>query len=125
VSWTPRQEPLAPRAVAAWGPAARALARRALGRRLDGVAGDDLLVLLGEADALPWADGAVYLGRDERAPSLLLPTALEPDVPVELFERALLARHPETPLAVFDRWIVPVGAARPVERDRLAAWLAR
>jgi hypothetical protein len=125
VIWRPRQAPLAPRAVAAWGPAARALARKAADRGLSGVAGDDVLVLLGEAEALPWADGVVYLGRDERAPALLLPTALEPDAPPELFERALLARHRETPLAVFDRWIVPVGAARPVERDRLAAWLAR
>ncbi len=125
MSWRPREAPLAPCAVAGSGPAARALARRAAGRRLDGVAGDDVIVLLGDADALPWADGVVYLGRDARAPSLLLPTALEPAWPVALFERALLARHPGTPLAVFGGFIVPLGGARPVAPDRLAAWLAR
>jgi hypothetical protein len=130
VSWAPRDEPLAPRAVAAAGPAARTLARRLLAEpdealgALRGVAGEDVLVLLGEAEALPWADGVLYLGRDPRAPGLLLPTALAPDVPPDLLERALTARHP-APLAVLPPRIVPVGAARPVARARLAAWLDR
>ena len=33
----------------------------------------DLPTMLGAAEALPWVDGVIYLGRDPRAPSLLLP----------------------------------------------------
>ena len=66
------------RAVVASGAVAKALGRRlvelddAALRPLAAVAGNDLIVVLGEAAALPWADGVVYLGRDESAPDLLL-----------------------------------------------------
>lgn len=73
-----------------------ALARRVLAEddaRLanwEGVAGRGLLVLLGASALLPWVDGAVYLGRDAAAPSLLLPCALAPDVAASLLERAFV-----------------------------------
>ncbi len=125
-------EPLPALAVAGVGAVALALARRALAAddaRLgawSGVAGSDLLVLLGEAHSLPWVDGAVYLGRDGAAPSLLLPCALAPEVAPALLERALVAHASDgAPLAVLPRsgFLVPVGAARPVARETLAAWL--
>jgi hypothetical protein len=126
--------PLSALAVAGVGPVALALARRALASddaglsAWRGVAGAGVLVLLGDAERLPWVDGAVYLGRDAAAPALLLPCNLAPDVAPALLERALLARAPGgTPLAVLPRleWLVPVGAARPVARETLAAWLAK
>jgi hypothetical protein len=132
VTWSPRREPLAALAVAGVGPVALALARRALAAedaRLgawSGVAGTGVLILLGETDSLPWVDGAVYLGRDAAAPSLLLPCALAPEVAPALLERALVAQAAAgTPLAVLPRsgQLVPVGAARPVARATLAAWL--
>jgi hypothetical protein len=119
--------------VAGVGAVALALARRVLAAdeaglsAWSGVAGPGVLVLLGEADTLPWVDGAVYLGRDSAAPALLLPCALAPSVAPALLERALLARAGgATPLAVLPRTshLVPVGAARPVARETLAAWLA-
>ncbi|ADO68611.1 hypothetical protein [Stigmatella aurantiaca] len=132
VTWRPRLEPLAALAVVGVGPCALALARRALAtddRQLaawGGVAGPGVLVLLGETQALPWVEGAVYLGRDPAAPSLLLPCTLTPDVAPALLERAV-ARHAaaDAPLAVLPRsgHLVPVGAARPVAREVLAAWL--
>jgi hypothetical protein len=135
VAWGPRDEPLAPLAVAARGRAARALAARlarcddATLARLTGVAGPSLLIALGDGDVLPWVDGVVYLGRDPRAPSLLLPTALAPDVPVALLERALLGRGEAlaAPLALFvdPPALVGVGAARPIERAALGAWIER
>ncbi|MBN1205161.1 MAG: hypothetical protein JXB05_09580 [Myxococcaceae bacterium] len=132
VTWGPRREPLAALAVAGVGPVALALARRALAAEdtqlgaWSGVAGPGVLVLLGETESLPWVDGAVYLGRDSGAPSLLLPCALAPEVAPALLERALVARAGVgTPLAVLPRsgLLVPVGAARPVARETLASWL--
>jgi hypothetical protein len=133
VRWGPRAEPLEPLAVAGEGPVALALARRVLSEddaRLaswSGVAGPGVLVLLGPADSLPWVDGAVYLGRDASAPSLLMPCALAPDVASAMLERALLARvgRGGTPVAVLPAsgHLVSVCAARPVDRAALTAWL--
>jgi len=117
------------------GEAARRLARRLLSRddealsRLSGVATQDLLVLLGEADELPWVDGAVYLGRDAGAPSLLLPATREPSAPLPLVERALLDRarpagiSPPYAVLVDPPLLASTLAARPLERPVLRAWL--
>ncbi|RKH23742.1 hypothetical protein D7Y13_27845 [Corallococcus praedator] len=132
VRWRPRAVPLEPVAVAGVGPVARALGARAA--RADdamleswsGVAGPDVLVLLGVAASLPWVEGVVYLGRDPLAPGLLLPCALEPEVAVSLLERALLAGQGDAPLVVLpaSARLVPVGAAQRVVRASLVAWLA-
>jgi hypothetical protein len=61
---------------------------------LRAVACSTTLLLFGEMDALPWADGVTYLGRHPDAPRLLLPTAARPEVPLALVERALFARFP-------------------------------
>lgn len=134
VSFVPRRLPLSPVAAAGIGPVARALGARLLEletahlQRLRGVAGENLLVLLGEAESLPWVDGIAYLGRDPEAPRLLLPTALAPDVPAPLFEKALFQRvRAQTgPLAVLasPRRIVPVSSALPIHRASLERWLS-
>lgn len=128
-----RTEPLAPVAAAVRGPAAAALARRLLARddaalaTLSGVGGPSLLVLAGERDALPWIDGIVYLGRDPAAPALLLPTTLAPDVPPALLERAVLTRlqgsAPPIAVLVDPPALVPMGEARPLNRDTLQRWV--
>ncbi|MFN7975077.1 MAG: hypothetical protein U0166_22445 [Acidobacteriota bacterium] len=133
VAFLPREPPLEVLGAAFPGPAARAAGRRLLERdddalaRLRGVAGDELLVLVGDAADLPWEDGAVYLGRDPRAPALYLPTTLAPSVPVRLFERALL-RHAAPlapPLAVLApaTAVASLAGARPVDRAALRAWV--
>jgi hypothetical protein len=133
IAWRARPEPLAPIAVAARGAAAIALAARLGARgdealaRLRGVAGEEILVLIGDRDDLPWADGALYLGRDPAAPSLLLPTALAPDAPLPLIERAVIARagraSPPFAVLVDPPAIAATGSARPVLRASLAAWI--
>ena len=140
VSWRAREPPLAPSAVFALGAAAAVLVRRLLARgdeglaQLRGVASapgphasytQRFVLLLGDAALLPWADGAVYLGCDPAAPSLLVPTTLAPSVPVELLERALLVGHSGAlpPIAVLPAphaLLVPCGDARPLSRARLA-----
>lgn len=136
VVWRPRARPLAPVGAAARGRAARLLAERLLARsdeelaRLEGVAGEDLLVVLGPSAELPWTDGAVYLGRDPEAPSLLLPTTREPSVPLPLLEQALVARALRVPgvappLAVFPDPLLLASTleARPITRVMLMIWL--
>jgi hypothetical protein len=144
VGWRSRDEPLAVVGAAAAGDAARALATRVLARtdealaKLRGVASarssDTVaIVVLGDAADLPWLDGIVYLGRDPRAPSLLVPTFLEPDVPIELVERALLRRaHPGplavvplAPLAPSPSLVVPCGAALALARRPLLSFAGR
>jgi hypothetical protein len=130
-----RAEPLRPAGAVAEGDAARRLARRLLAlddaalARLAGVAAPGLLAVAGVEEDLPWVDGVAYVGRDPAAPSLLLPTATESFAPAALLERALVAgsRGAPPPLAVLEAplRVIPLGGARPVERVRLAAWLAR
>jgi hypothetical protein len=130
--WRARAKALAPLAVAACGDVAMALAHRLLAlddeslAKLKGVAGARLLIALGEEELLLWVDGVTYLGRDEAAPSLLLPTTLEPDVPPALFERALLKRlNHAAPIAVLPvpQLVTSVNSARPISRQTLTAWL--
>ena len=139
VAWRPRDAPLVARAVAAVGAAARALAARlaalddaalgalaaVAGGDAAGEAGREVLVVLGEAAALPWVDGEVYHGRDDAAPELLLPTALAPSVPPGVLALAIRAAvscpGPVAVLAAPPR-LVPCGVARAIDRGRLAAW---
>jgi hypothetical protein len=134
VTFGPRASPLVPLAAAARGTAAAALARHLAARddaalaRLSGVSGPGLLLVIGAAVDLPWITGIVYLGKDPGAPSLLLPSALEPDVPASLFERAVLLRTPgaDVPIAVLlaPPALAGAGSARPIRRAALLAFLA-
>jgi len=137
IHWEPRSRPLTPVAAAARGACGRALARKLLdwpaGRLLElkGVAGPGMIIVLGEEALLPWAAGIRYLGRDTEAAALLLPTNLQPSVPVPLLERAILASQSTNdrinllPLAVLPDppAIAAVGSARPIAREILEAWL--
>lgn len=136
VRFAPREPPLAPCAVVATGEAARALVARLRVRSdlrgLRGVAGEDAVVLLGEAEALPWVEGVRYLGRDPQAPGLLLPTTLAPELPPAVLLRALarLVGPPELPVAVLAGQpgplrLVPLGGAMPLDAAALEAWEAR
>jgi hypothetical protein len=94
--------------------------------RLTGVAGERLLVVSGDADALPWVDGVTYLGRTPEAPALLLPTAFAPSWPVALLERALLRQaNGATSLAVLidPPLLVPLAEARRLDRAAIERWL--
>ncbi|MBC7808178.1 MAG: hypothetical protein H7145_18765 [Akkermansiaceae bacterium] len=135
VVWTPRLVPLAPSGVVARGAVvATALANRLLSRtddqlaELAGVQAPGLLIVLSDDPTLlPWAEGAVYLGRDASAPSLLLPTTHAPSVPLPVLERAIRARFPElsVPLAVLPggKTVVSVSECRkPMVRATLQAW---
>lgn len=132
VTWHPRWAPLRPIGVAAQGAPATRLAHRLLQDpadvlpRFKGVSGPGLLVILGPEELLPWIDMVVYLGRDHRSPSLLLPTNLEPSVPPALLERSLVARYPDVaPCAVLLKplSLIRLAEARPIARQSLIKWL--
>jgi hypothetical protein len=123
VAWVPREPPLRPVGVAAWGPPAARLAdrlRACTDERLQswtGVQGEGILLVLGED--LPWADGVLWLGRDPAAPGLLLPTAVRPEPAVELLARALARFGPTLAVIPELRRVVPLLGARPIARERL------
>ena len=131
MTWRPRFTPLVPVGVAARGIAATRLANRLLLNpdslsSYKGVAAPGFLVILGEADHLPWVDGVVYLGHDSQSVSLLLPTNLEPSVPPALLERALAAFHNAAgPVALLldPPSIIPLSEARTIAPASLIKWL--
>ena len=132
-----REPPLAPGAALALREIANALLTRLLDwdearlSRLHAVRGPDFLLVRGSASDLPWSDGLIYLGKDEAAPQLLLPTSLAPNVPSPLFERAL-ARHCQagTP-AMPGPWavsfepplVISLAEARPLSEQVVRRWL--
>ena len=133
LEWHPREIPLKPVAVCVQGEPARRMARRLLAldaealAGLQGVSGAGVLVLLAEADLLPWVDGALYLGREPAAPGLLLPTMLLPSAPLPLLERALRLHLPEltSPLALVPgmQTALALHAAAPLIHEALQRWL--
>lgn len=132
LAWRPRAAPRAVTALVAEGPVAHRLRERLLRlpdaalATLRGVADERHVVLLGAPDELPWVDGVLYLGRCPDAPTLSLPTALDPTLPPGLLERALARRL--APLAPpYALWVSREGAvlvcsladARPLDRALL------
>ncbi len=131
--WRPRRRPLAAIAAVARGASAVALGRRLLDEgeavaRFAAVGAPGWLLIAGSD--LPWVEGIEYLGTDPEAPSLYLPTLLEPTWPLDLLTAALLRRGLALPCAVLPAapgegpLLLAVAAARPLDLDLLRAWLA-
>ena len=134
VLFVARADPLPVVGVAALGGRVPALARRLLLlpdealARLSGVAGRNAAVVLGAADALPWFDGALYLGAQG---ALLWPAWAQPATHPLLLERALrrTLKAAEGPLALLmpslegaaAPLVVPLAGARPLSREKLTA----
>lgn len=130
IRWRTLDEPRAPVGTVAAGSAAERLVRKILGfddvqlARWRGVSTPDTIILLGEEESLPWTDGVLYISRDQRAPRLLLPTNRDPEVPLDLFERALIRHCPfSPPLVAFGARVISVSEARDVSRAALLSWL--
>jgi hypothetical protein len=83
-----------------------------------------MILVTGDGENLPWTNGTVYLGRDAQMPSVLLPTTIRPDIPLELFDRLLNENYREfAPFAVLPEKIVPFGKAKCLSRRVLENWL--
>lgn len=131
-----RSQPLPACAALARGQVAERLVRRLLLLTdeqlgaLRGAASRQLVLLLGATEALPWVDGIAYFGREPQAPSLLLPCATCPTLPLELVARSVALRWGKSgavgPFVLADapRTVIDSSEARPVDRAQLYAWLA-
>jgi hypothetical protein len=91
IGWRIRGEPLRPAAVFGAGPIAARLVAALLERIERGAdvevhAGHDLVLAIGDADNLPWVDGAVWLGAEA---GMLVPTTLELTPEPHLVARAV------------------------------------
>ncbi len=131
IQWRPRPIPLSPSGAVALGAAATRLARylsicpQDRLNRLQGVAGTELIAILGAANDLPWVEGIRYLGKDSLAPGLLLPCNRKPTLSIGLL--AATVSRQETPLALLDKpgCLIPLAQARPIERSLLLSWLEK
>lgn len=90
-------------------------------KQLRGGVADGVLILLGTETNLPWSPGIVYLGAEDSAARLLMPTALSPPVPAEWIERAVCKRIHRYPVAVLPQAgaLISVSKARPISREVL------
>lgn len=133
VTWRARTAPLTPEVCAASGPAAQRLMRRLPAMeperlaRLRGGANNDYVVVIGAEADLPWVPGVEYFGRDPLAPHLYLPTALEPDVPVTLLDKALHMMFMRAPLAIMcsTQIVIPLDGVLPLDATYVSKWLRR
>ncbi len=133
LSWVTRETPLRPEGVVGAGPAALALGRRLMAMdeeslsQLKAAVSPELILVLGDESRLPWARGVTYLGRDPQAPTLYVPTARRPSLPLALFRRALLKRLPASrePLAVLPEplRVIPMSACASIALTRLKDWV--
>ncbi|MBX9667756.1 MAG: hypothetical protein K2X93_09070 [Candidatus Obscuribacterales bacterium] len=126
LSWGFRDLPLIPQAVVAVGSGlSRALVKKLLKReqnelrKLQCVAGKELLLVLGDESNLPWLDGVVYLGQ-ERNSSVYIPTVLQPSQSIALLERALLAANAglKPPLVVLPSVSIVLSLSKPFIPDQ-------
>lgn len=82
----------------------------------------DLLVLTGQADTLPWVDGARYIAPRPEAPTLWLPTLERPDIALDLLAAAVARRHPQRPMLLWPQpaQLVPLHRLLPADAAVLA-----
>ncbi len=89
--------------------------------QLRGVASAQHLVILGNEQALPWIPGAIYLGQDQEAQHLWLPTHLKPNISLELFDRAITLAHGIGQYVIdpYRKALLPTRDALTLNRKRL------
>lgn len=128
--WQPRNRPLQPLIVAGRGTIACGLLNKCLRfsdeqlQHYQGVATDDV-VLIKSNEALPWIQGATFLGRDDLAPHLYVPTNLQTDISIALLDKAIYRKLGAAPVAVLPRYsaLLPLTELLTLDRRVIAAWL--
>lgn len=122
LSWQSESEPPFAQGVVGVGAVARRLFA-AIEQRLQparqslmATANDDLLIITGPTQELPWVDGAQYIAPRAEAQALWLPTAQRPTLPLDLLDRAIRRQHPQSPLLLLPApaQLVPLTRLLPV-----------
>lgn len=133
VTFVERAVPLQPCVVMAQGVIAHRLAERMVAldeqvlARLRVIATHGRIFVLGNELDLPWVNGVTYLGIDDAAPTLRLPTTLAPSVASDIFERAIQLRvgHQYTVAVCTEPpRIISLHGACAWPRATWSAWLA-
>ncbi|MFQ6310209.1 hypothetical protein [Lysobacter capsici] len=90
--------------------------------RLMLTANDDVVILTGAPQSLPWSEGVAYVAPRADAPALWLSTVERPDLPLDLLHRAIARRHPQSPLLLLREpaRIVPLHRALPATAALIA-----
>lgn len=65
---------------------------------LAAAAHQDLLIVTGQHEFLPWVDGVLYIAPRTDAPGLWLPTTERPSVPLDLLLSAIRKKHAQNPI---------------------------
>jgi len=93
-------------------------------RAYEGVAANDI-VLIKSSQELPWVKEALYLGRDPLAPHLYVPTNLQPDLSMALFDKAIYRKSGVAPVAVLPYYsaLIPLTGLLALNRGVITAWL--
>ncbi|WP_392564369.1 hypothetical protein RHO13_02060 [Orbus wheelerorum] len=63
---------------------------------------DEVIVLIGDKELLPWIDGIQYAGYDDIEPRLWRPAHRVPSVDISLLADSLCNRYEQEPLLVWD-----------------------
>lgn len=122
VGWQNEPEPPFAQGVVGFGAVARRLFAaieerpQSAQQSLMATANDDLLILTGPTQELPWVDGAQYIATRAEAQALWLPTAQRPTLPLDLLDRAIRRQHPQSPLLLLPTpaQLVPLTRLLPV-----------
>ena len=87
----------------------------------------DLLVLTGKIETLPWVVGARYIAPRAEAPTLWLPTLERPEIALDLLAAAIARRHPQRPMLLWPQpaQLVPLHRLLPADAAVLARIAAR
>lgn len=118
--WQTQEEAPLPAAAVAWQSAAQTLhahllalpeARQAALRM---IASQDVLIVLGKNEDLPWFDGIAYAAPSRNEPELWLPTTRVPSVPQDLLYQALLGRFRVHPLLLWPEPQLVIPLSDPV-----------
>ena len=126
--WQTDPSPPEPRAAVAWHAASRSLHARleqlpeTVQKRLYATASQDVLVVTGPVEDLPWAPGVAYAAASADAPTLWRPTLMRPDVPQDLLFRALHQLHARQPLLLWPdpEAVIPLDRMQVVTPQLLA-----
>jgi hypothetical protein len=132
VAWQTRSSALTPAGLVASGtlaPALLLLLSRCEAKQLSAlsmVVTRDLMVLLGDCDALPWIDGARYCAPDPEARNLWTPTHLAPALPADLVQTNLVERAGSSPVLLWHapEQLLPLAGAQALTPS-LLHWLTQ
>lgn len=127
-AWCPETDKPSAMGVVGYGEVARALHAKAHAAAGEAAppwqvtAHQDLLVLTGKADTLPWVDGARYIAPRTEAPMLWLPTLERPDIALDLLAAAIARKHPQRPMLLWPQpaQLVPLHRLLPADAAALA-----